>query len=70
MAQVKKAIFSFIKYDQLGENYYEMVMDSIDDDDIIILQLDYVLRKDLTKHSISGAEAKEVISMRVLDWTT
>jgi hypothetical protein len=29
-----------------------------------------VLRKDLTKHSISGAEAKEVISMRVLDWTT
>jgi hypothetical protein len=70
MAQVKKVIFSFIKYDRLGDDYYEKVMDSIDDDDIVLLQLDYVLRKDLAKHNISGAEAKEVISMRVLEWTT
>lgn len=70
MEQVKKVVFSFIKYDRMGDKYYNKVMNSINDDDIVHLQLDYVLNKDLAVRNITGVEAKEVISMRIIDWTT
>jgi len=70
MEQVKKVVFCFMKYDRMGDKYYNKMMNNIDDSDIVLLQLNYVLNQRLAVRNMSGLEAKEHISNLVLDWTT
>ena len=68
MKQVNKVVFCFVKYNHIGDKYYNKVIRNINDEDIVLLQINYIISRRLDVHNIYGSEAKEHISNLVQNW--